>query len=115
MKKHQARVVLVTCGTLSEARRIARSVVEKRLAACANIVVSPVESIYRWKEKVEASREYLLVIKSTANRLPELARQVHLLHSYDVPEFIVLPIVAGSRGYLKWLGESVAPKSRPKK
>jgi len=103
----QKRVVLVTCGSLREARRIARGVVEARLAACANIVSAPVESVYRWKGKVERAREFLLVIKTTAKRLGVLEKEVKRLHSYEVPEFIALPIVAGSREYLRWLGESV--------
>ncbi|MBZ5701332.1 MAG: divalent-cation tolerance protein CutA [Acidobacteriia bacterium] len=103
----QNRVVLVTCGSLAEARRIARGVVEARLAACVNIVSAPVESIYRWKGKVERAREFLLVMKTTAKRLRELEREVQRLHSYEVPEFIAVPIVAGSREYLRWLGGSV--------
>ena len=102
----QYRIVLVTCGSTAEARNIARSVVEKKLAACANIVTG-VESIYRWKGKVERAREVLVVMKTTAPRLPDLEREVNLLHSYDIPEFIVLPVVAGSREYLKWVGNSV--------
>src|SRR5260221_5561754 len=85
---------------------IGRSAVEKKLAACANIVTG-VESIYRWKGKVERAREVLVVIKTTAPRLPDLEREVNRLHSYDMPEFIVLPVVAGSREYLKWVGDSV--------
>jgi len=100
-------VVLVTCGTLTEARRIARKVVGQRLAACVNIVLSPVESHYMWKGKLEKAREYLLLIKTTSSRLRELESEVKRLHSYDVPEFIALPIVAGSRDYLGWLGENV--------
>jgi len=73
-----------------------------------------VDSIYRWKGKVEVAREYLLVMKSTAKRLPELERMVRSMHSYDVPEFLVLPVVSGSREYLRWLVESVKP-SRPRK
>src|SRR5258707_5105427 len=96
------RVVLVTCGSIGEARTIGRGVVAKKLAACANIVTG-VESIYRWKGKVERAREVLVVIKTTAPRLPDLEREVNRLHSYDVPEFIVLPVVAGSREYLKWV------------
>jgi periplasmic divalent cation tolerance protein len=101
------RVVLVTCGTLAEGRRIARSVVTKGLAACVNIALSPVESVYRWKGKVEKAREYLLTFKTVATRITELEREVKRLHSYDVPEFIVLPIVAGSSGYLGWLRDSL--------
>jgi len=108
MSARQYRIVLVTCGSIAEARKIGRNVVEKKLAACANIVPG-VESIYRWKGKVERAREVLVVIKTTANRLPELEREVKRLHSYDVPEFIVLSIVAGSSKYLAWLQESTAP------
>ena len=99
------RVVLVTCGSMAEARKIGRAVVEKELAACANIVAG-VESIYRWKGKVEQAREALVVMKTSATRLRELEREVKRLHSYDVPEFIALPIVAGSKEYLKWIGEN---------
>jgi periplasmic divalent cation tolerance protein len=101
------RIVLVTCGSRAEARRIARSVVEKRLAACVNIVTSPVESIYTWKGKVEKAREFLLVIKTTSKRIAELEKEVKGLHSYDTPEFIALPVVGGSREYLAWLKGSV--------
>ncbi len=104
----RARVVLVTCGSLPEARRIARRVVAARLAACVNIAGAPVESVYRWKGKVEKAREFLLVMKTTAARLAALEREVRRLHSYDVPEFIALAVTAGSRGYLRWLAESVA-------
>jgi periplasmic divalent cation tolerance protein len=109
-----SRIVLVTCGTLVEARRIARAVVSKRLAACVNLVQSPIESIYTWKGAVEKTREYLLVIKTTKKRIAELEREVGRLHSYDVPEFIALPITEGSSKYLSWLDESVrkAPKNR---
>jgi periplasmic divalent cation tolerance protein len=99
------RVVMVTCGSIAEARRIGCAVVEKKLAACANIVAG-VESIYRWKGKVERAREVLVIMKSSATRLPELEREVKRLHSYDLPEFIVLPIVAGAKEYLHWIGEN---------
>jgi periplasmic divalent cation tolerance protein len=114
MPERQCRVILVTCGTLREARRIARAAVEAKLAACVNLMPNAVESVYRWKGKVEVSREYLLVIKSTAKRLPELERMVRSMHSYNVPEFLVLPVVAGSAEYLGWLVESVKP-SRTRK
>jgi periplasmic divalent cation tolerance protein len=102
------RVVLVTCATLEEARKIARGVVEKRLAACVNIVTHAVESFYAWEGKLENSSEYLLMMKTNEERVEELQKEVLLLHSYDTPEFVVLPIVAGSEEYLKWLSESVA-------
>lgn len=101
------RLVFVTCANHMQAKLIARSVVEKRLAACVNILRSPIESHYRWKGKVEKARELLLLIKTTATRLGALEREVKRLHSYDVPEFIALPIAAGSNAYLAWLDESV--------
>ena len=102
-----SRLVLVTCGSVSEARRIADQVVRNRLAACVNIVLSPVQSIYRWKGKVESGREFLIVIKTNQKRLATLEKEVKNAHSYDVPEFVVVPIVGGSREYLGWLEESV--------
>jgi periplasmic divalent cation tolerance protein len=105
------RVVLLTCGSLPEGRRIARSVITKRLAACVNIALSPVESIYVWKGKVEKAREYVLILKTAAARLAELEREVKRLHSYDVPELIALKVTDGSASYLGWLSSSVL-KSR---
>lgn len=102
------RIVLVTCGSIGEARKIGRSVVEKKLAACANIVPG-IESTYRWKGKVERAREVLVLMKTTASRLTQLEREVKRLHSYEVPEFIVLRIAAGSKEYLAWIGASTAP------
>jgi periplasmic divalent cation tolerance protein len=104
----QSRIVMVTCGTIAEARRIARRVVSNNLAACVNVVQSPVESVYTWKGKVEKAREYLLMIKTTAKRLAELEREVGRLHSYDVPEFIAFKVTEGSASYVAWLSSSVA-------
>lgn len=101
-------VVLVTCGSAKEARRIARALVERRLAACGNIVEAPVRSIYRWKGKVESAKEYLLVIKTSRGRFTALRDAVKRLHGYDVPEIIALPIAKGSREYLKWISECVS-------
>jgi len=103
----QNRVVLVTCGTLTEGRKIARSLVSKRLAACVNVVLSPADSYYTWKGKLEVAREYLLVVKTTMKNLANLEKEVKRLHSYDVPELIALPVAAGSKNYLKWLENSV--------
>jgi periplasmic divalent cation tolerance protein len=108
------RIVLVTCARLSEGRRIARRVVSARLAACVNTMLSPTESFYTWKGKLEKAREYLLVMKTTAKRLAELEREVGRLHSYDVPEFIVLPITQGSAAYLSWLEDSVTEPPKRK-
>ena len=100
-------VVLVTCASSAQAQRIARGVVEARLAACVNILPGAVHSIYRWKGKVESARERLLLIKTSRKHLAKLQVAVERLHSYEVPEFIALPIVAGSRAYLSWLDESL--------
>lgn len=102
----QYRLVLVTCGSLAESRRIARAVVAKRVAACVNILTAPVESVYTWKAKLERSREHLLLIKTTTKRLKALEREVLRLHTYETPEFLVLPITAGSKAYLRWLAQN---------
>jgi len=102
----QFRLVLVTCPTLPEARKISRSLLQKHLAACVNIQISPVESIYRWQGKIESAREHLLLIKTTTRHLKSLEREVLRLHSYETPEFLVLPISSGSHGYLRWLSDS---------
>ena len=110
-------VALVTCGSRAEANRIARALVERRLAACVNVMSAPVRSIYRWKGRVETAVEHLLLIKSSKRLLPKLRAAVERLHSYDVPEFIALPISTGSPAYLRWLEQCVTwsqPKpSRP--
>jgi len=106
------RVVLVTCGTLSGGRKIARGVLQKRLAACVNMLLGPMNSYFAWKGKLEVAREYLLVMKTTSNRLAELEKEVKRLHRYEVPEFIALAITDGSRSYLSWLQESVSPLRR---
>ncbi len=97
-------VVLVTCGTEEDAKNIANSFVEERLAACVNII-SPVRSIYRWEGKMCDEKEWLLITKTQRKRFEELEKKVKLLHSYSVPEIIALPIVEGSEAYLKWLEE----------
>jgi periplasmic divalent cation tolerance protein len=108
-------VVLVTCSTAAEARRIARAVVDARLAACVNILPGALESIYRWKGKVETARERLLLIKTPRKRLAKLQAAVERLHSYDVPEFIALPIAAGSPAYLAWIDECLEKSPRGKR
>jgi periplasmic divalent cation tolerance protein len=109
------RVVFVTCPTRVLAHKIARAVVQTRLAACVNLVQSPVESFYTWKGKLEKAREYLLIIKTTTKRLTALENEVKRLHSYDVPEFIAVPITEGSKEYLSWLNESVARARKNRK
>lgn len=101
-------IVLVTCGSAAEARKIAEVVVKKRLAACVNILAVPVESVYRWKGKLERSRECLLIIKTSKARLQALEREVLRLHSYETPEFIAIPISGGCSRYLSWLAQSLS-------
>lgn len=97
-----ARVVLTTVADHDEAGRLARVLVEEKLAACATLIPS-VRSIYRWEGKVEDSNETLLMIKTGAEQLSALEARLHELHSYDTPEFLVLRVEAGSCGYLDWM------------
>jgi periplasmic divalent cation tolerance protein len=99
-------VVLVTCNSVKEGRKIGRALVEARLAACVNVLQTPIESIYRWKGSVDTAKEFLLIIKTSRVRLEAAVKR---LHSYDIPEIIALPIEKGSRDYLAWLSESVSP------
>ncbi|HEY1469785.1 MAG TPA: divalent-cation tolerance protein CutA [Candidatus Acidoferrum sp.] len=101
-------IVLVTCGSTAEARKIAKAVVNKRLAACVNILTAPVESLYRWKGKLEKSRERLLIIKTSQVRLQALESEVLRLHSYETPEFIAISISRGSSKYLSWIAHEVS-------
>jgi periplasmic divalent cation tolerance protein len=100
------RIVLTTAGSEEEARKIGQTLVERQLAACVNIVPQ-VESIYRWQGKVEASREWLLLIKTTAERFHAVRAAIQELHPYELPECISLTIEDGSADYLEWLGDSV--------
>jgi periplasmic divalent cation tolerance protein len=100
------RIVLCTAGSEDEARNIARHLVERQLAACVNLVPQ-IESVYRWQGKVESSQEWLLVIKSTAERFPAMRDAIRELHSYELPECISLIIEDGSAEYLDWLASSL--------
>lgn len=95
-------VVLSTCETAEEAERLARHLLELKLVACVNILPG-VRSIYRWKDKVEESTELLLVIKSRRDMLTRLRAEIEKIHSYEIPEVLVLPVVDGSEAYLAWL------------
>jgi periplasmic divalent cation tolerance protein len=109
-----AVVVLSTAGSQEEAERIATALVEERLAACVNLV-APITSIYRWQGAVERAAEVLLVIKTRRARAAQLVARLRELHSYDVPEAIVLPITAGARPYLEWLGAETSAPVAPAK
>jgi periplasmic divalent cation tolerance protein len=95
-------VVLITAGNREEARQIAELLVNEKKAACVN-TVADVDSLFRWKGKVESARESLLLVKTRAALLPEIVSLVKEIHSYEVPEIIALPIVGGSEDYLRWL------------
>lgn len=105
-------VVLVMCGSIKEARQISRTLVDRKLVACANIVRAPVQSIYRWENKVELADEVLLLLKSSRPRFAAVESAIRKLHSYDLPEIIALPIAAGARGYLDWISRSVSGGKR---
>jgi periplasmic divalent cation tolerance protein len=100
------RIVLSTAGSEDEARKIARHLVEHQLAACVNIV-SHIESIYRWQGKVESSREWLLLVKTSAERFPEVRDAIRELHSYELPECVAIGVEDGSAEYIEWIGHSV--------
>ena len=101
------RIVLSTAGSAEEARKIANHLVENRLAACVN-VIPKIESVYRWQGKVESSAEWLLLIKTTVERFPNVCDAIRELHSYDLPECIAIVVEDGSKEYLDWIADSVA-------
>ena len=102
------RLVLTTAGSRDEAELIAHALVDERLAACVNIVHG-LTSIYRWKGETETAEEALLLIKTTAANLDRLETALGRLHSYEVPEFLVLTPDAASKPYLDWLLQSASP------
>jgi periplasmic divalent cation tolerance protein len=106
------KIVLTTAGSLEEGRRIAQALVERRLAACVNIVPQ-IESIYRWQGKVESAREWLLIVKTTTDCYERVRAAISELHSYELPECICLSIEDGSSEYLAWIGESVEERLTP--
>lgn len=101
------RIVLTTASSDEEARKIAHALVERRLAACVNIVPQ-VASIYRWQGKIEEAQEWLLIVKTTTAAFGQVSEAIAELHSYDVPECICLTIEDGSPNYLEWIAESVS-------
>ena len=99
-------VVLSTCSSLAEASRIARKLIDERLAACVNVLPA-MTSVYRWKGQVEQDREQQVVIKTTRHLLAALEARLRELHSYELPEFLVIATAGGSEAYLQWVEESV--------
>ncbi|MGA9979189.1 MAG: divalent-cation tolerance protein CutA [Candidatus Sulfotelmatobacter sp.] len=100
------RIAFTTTSSEDEARKLARHLVEHKLAACVNIVPQ-VESIYRWKDKVESSQEWLLLIKTTAEGFVAVRDAIRELHSYELPECVAIVVDDGSPEYLQWLADSV--------
>ena len=101
-----ARLVLTTAANPEEASRLARTLVEERLAACATLIPD-VQSIYHWEGQIESSTETLLLLKTGPDQLTALEARLHELHSYQTPEFLVLRVEAGSHPYLEWLQSSL--------
>ena len=102
----EPRIVLTTAGSVDEARRLGRTLVEERLAACATLIPA-VESIYRWEGKIESASECLLLLKTSVPLLPALESRLLASHSYKTPEFLVLPVEAASEPYLTWMAASL--------
>src|SRR5579863_1732982 len=100
------RIVLTAASSEDEARKIARHLVEHQLAACVNIVPQ-IESIYRWQNKVESAREWLLLIKTTAEGFAAVRDAIRELHSYELPECVAIAVEDGGAEYLEWLADSV--------
>jgi periplasmic divalent cation tolerance protein len=98
----QARIVLTTVANAEEAALLGRTLVDERLVACATVIPA-VQSIYRWKGEIESASETLLLLKTGPDQLAALEARLHELHSYQTPEFLVLPVESGSQPYLDWL------------
>ncbi len=97
-------IVLVTAASQKEAETIARALLEAKLAAC--VAITPVESFYVWQGKMNCDREWQLTIKTNLSLFEAIAAKIKAIHSYEVPEIIALPIVAGTSSYLNWIGEN---------
>ena len=106
MEKPDYIVVFITTNTTGEAQQIATLLLEKKQAACVNIIPE-VDSRFWWEGKVDSAQESLLVIKTRASRLPEIIKLVKGVHSNTVPEIIALPIVGGNQDYLDWIDKEV--------
>ncbi len=100
-------VVFSSCSTSEEAQKLARHLVEARVAACVNVIPGAY-SVFRWEGKVEDASEWILIIKTTRPRLESLKTELRKMHSYTVPEVVAVPIVDGSDDYLQWLDREVS-------
>ena len=102
-----ARIVLTTIGSKELGEKLAQQLVERREAACVNIV-GPIRSVYRWKERIESEEEYLLLIKTTAECVAQLQSALKSLHPYELPECVELAVNGGSEEYLAWMAAEVS-------
>ena len=102
-----ARIILTTAGSKEEAGKIAHALVERRLAACVNIVPQ-IASVYRWQGKVETATEWLLLIKTQSESFKRVCAAIKELHSYELPECVMLEVAAGSSEYLNWIAENTS-------
>ncbi len=99
-------VVLSTCASVEEAERLARVLVERRLAACVNVLPG-IRSVYRWKGEIASASECLLVVKSSRELFDSLRAALEAAHSYELPEALALPVIDGSPAYLEWLNNNL--------
>lgn len=95
-------LVISTCAAEADAERIARALLDARLAACVNIVPG-LRSFYRWKGEIESAAEFMLIVKTSRDLFPALRTEIEKLHPYEVPELLALPVLAGAENYLSWL------------
>jgi periplasmic divalent cation tolerance protein len=102
----QYGVVMVTAPSKTEGEAIAKTLIQEKLAACVSMM--PVYSIYTWQNEVHQDEEWQLLIKSDLTHFPRLETRIRDIHSYEVPEIIALPVVAGSQPYLQWIAEQVS-------
>jgi periplasmic divalent cation tolerance protein len=102
-------LVLSNCGSEEEARRVARALVEARVAACVNIVPG-IQSVYHWQGAIQEDSEWMLVIKSTRPMFESLAAELRKIHSYQVPEVLAIPVIAGDQNYLDWMDREISGK-----
>ncbi len=104
-------VIMVTAASRRECRKIAKRLIDQKLAACVNIT-QPIQSLYRWEGKIDESKEFLMFIKTNRNLFPQIKAEISLIHSYHTPEIICLPIIDGSPNYLQWISDSVRPAEK---
>ena len=97
---------IITFPHITSARKVAKSLLEKRLVACINIIKN-IDSIYWWNKKIEKSKEVLILLKTRKNKMRDVVREVGKMHPYEVPEIIFLPLIFGNRRYLQWINKEV--------